>query len=83
MKIEKKFTFRSGKHINCIKHARYGNKIFVMISETPRVTDDRKYTYDRYMKNEKNSALGIIIAIVTAAAAISAAVYDVFVLTRT
>jgi hypothetical protein len=48
LKIEKKFTFRSGKHINCIKHERYGNKIFVMISETPRVTDDRKYTYDRY-----------------------------------
>ena len=48
LKIVKNKSYRSGKYINCIKHARYGNNIFVMISETPRVTDDRKYTYDKY-----------------------------------
>ena len=48
LKIEKNIPFRPGKNINCIKHARYGDNIFIMISETTKVTDDRKYIYDKY-----------------------------------
>ena len=47
-KIEKSIPFRSGKYINFIKHARYGDNIFIMISETTMVSDDRKYVYDKY-----------------------------------
>ena len=36
LKIEKKFFFRTGDLINCIHNARYGNNIFVMISETKK-----------------------------------------------
>ena len=48
LKVDKTISFRNGKHINCIKHARYGDNIFLMISETTKVTDDRKYIYDKY-----------------------------------
>ena len=48
LKVTKSKAFRTGKYINCIKHARYGNNIFLMISETPFVTDDRKFIYDKY-----------------------------------
>ena len=44
-KIEKSIPFRNGNYINFIKHARYGNNIFIMISETTKVTDDKKYIY--------------------------------------
>ena len=47
-KIGKSNPFRSGKYINFIKHARYGDNIFIMISETTMVSDDRKYVYDKY-----------------------------------
>ena len=48
LKIDKATPFRQGNYINCIKHARYGDNVFVMISETTKVSDDRKYIYDKY-----------------------------------
>ena len=36
LKIEKKFFFRNGDLVNCIHNARYGNNVFVMISETKK-----------------------------------------------
>ena len=48
LKVEKNVILRNGNNINCIKHARYGDYIFVMISETTKVTDDKKYIYDKY-----------------------------------
>ena len=48
LKIEKNIPFRQGNYINCIKHAKYGSNIFIMISETTKVTDDKKYIYDKY-----------------------------------
>jgi hypothetical protein len=47
-KIEKSISFRPGSYINFIKHAKYGDNIFVMISETTLVSDDKKYIYDKY-----------------------------------
>ena len=48
LKIEKKIQMRHGNYINCIKHANYGNNIFIMISETTEVTEDKRYIYDKY-----------------------------------
>ena len=47
-KIEKSISFRPGNYINNIKHAKYGDNIFIMISETTLVSDDKKYIYDKY-----------------------------------
>ena len=46
-KIKSK-PFRNGANINIIKNARYGDNIFILISETTKVTDDRKFIYDKY-----------------------------------
>lgn len=47
-KIEKSISFRPGNYINFIKHAKYGDNVFIMISETTLVSDDKKYVYDKY-----------------------------------
>ena len=44
----KTVPFRNGNNINIIKNARYGDNTFIMISETTKVTEDRKYIYDKY-----------------------------------
>ena len=48
LKIIKNSSFRNGSSINIIKNANYGDNIFIMISETTKVTEDRKYIYDKY-----------------------------------
>ena len=48
LKIEKHISFLPGNYINCIKNARYGKNIFVMISETTKLTEDKRYIYDKY-----------------------------------
>ena len=48
LKIEKKIQMRKGNYINCIKNANYGNNIFIMVSETTEVTEDKRYIYDKY-----------------------------------
>ena len=44
----KSVQFRNGNYINVIKNARYGDNTFILISETTKVTEDRKYIYDKY-----------------------------------
>lgn len=53
LNIENNVKLRQGNYINCIKNARYGDKIFIMISETTKVTDDKKYIYDKYNFHER------------------------------
>ena len=48
LNIEKKITFRNGDKINCIKNARYGKNIFVMITESTKITEDKRYICDKY-----------------------------------
>ena len=48
LKKVKSVPFRNGNNINIIKNARYGDNTFIMISETTKVTEDRKYIYDKY-----------------------------------
>ena len=47
LKIEKVNLIRDGDLINCIKQAKYGKNIFVMISETKKFTNDKKYIIDK------------------------------------
>ena len=48
LKVENVCHYRDGDLINCIKQARYGNNLLIMISLTKKVTQDRKYVYDKY-----------------------------------
>ena len=48
LKKVKAVPFRNGNFINIIKNARYGDNTFIMISETTKVTEDRKYISDKY-----------------------------------
>jgi hypothetical protein len=48
LKTVKNIPFRNGSNINVIKNARYGDNTFIMLSETTKVTQDRRYIYDKY-----------------------------------
>ena len=48
LKVENVCHFRDGELINCIKQARYGNNLLIMISLSKKVTQDHKYIYDKY-----------------------------------
>ena len=48
LKKIKSVPFRNGGYINIIKNARYGDNVFILISETTKVTDDKRYIYDKY-----------------------------------
>ena len=48
LKIENVCHYRDGELINCIKQARYGNNMLIMISLTQKISQDHKYVYDKY-----------------------------------
>lgn len=48
LKVENVCHYRDGDLINCIKQARYGNNLLIMISLSKKVTQDHKYIYDKY-----------------------------------
>ena len=48
LKVENVCHYRDGDLINCIKQARYGNNLLIMISLTKKVTQDHKYVYDKF-----------------------------------
>ena len=48
LKVENVCHYRDGDLINCIKHARYGNNLLIMISLTKKITQDHKYIYDKF-----------------------------------
>ena len=48
LKVENVCHYRDGELINCIKHARYGNNMLIMISQTQKISQDHKYIYDKY-----------------------------------
>lgn len=48
LKVENVCHFRDGELINCIKQARYGNNLLIMMSLSKKVTQDHKYIYDKY-----------------------------------
>ena len=49
LKVENVCHYRDGDLINCIKQARYGNNLLIMISLTKKITQDHKYIYDKYV----------------------------------
>ena len=48
LKVENVCHYRDGELINCIKQARYGNNMLVMISLTQKISQDHKYIYDKF-----------------------------------
>ena len=48
LKVENVCHFRDGELINCIKQARYGNNLLIMMNLSKKVTQDHKYIYDKY-----------------------------------
>ena len=48
LKVENVCHYRDGELINCIKQARYGNNMLIMISLTQKISQDHKYIYDKY-----------------------------------
>ena len=48
LKVENVCHYRDGELINCIKQARYGNNMLVMISLTQKISQDHKFIYDKY-----------------------------------
>ena len=48
LKIVNVCHYRDGELINCIKQARYGNNMLIMISLTQKISQDHKYIYDKY-----------------------------------
>ena len=48
LKVENVCHYRNGELINCIKQARYGNNMLIMISLTQKISQDHKYIYDKY-----------------------------------
>ena len=48
LKVENVCHYRDGDLINCIKQARYGNNLLIMISLTKKITQDHKYIYDKF-----------------------------------
>ena len=48
LKVENVCHYRDGELINCIKQARYGNNMLVMISLTQKISQDHKFIYDKF-----------------------------------
>ena len=48
LKVENVCHYRDGELINCIKQARYGHNMLIMISLTQKISQDHKYVYDKY-----------------------------------
>ena len=47
LKVNEVNIIREGDLVNCIKNAKYGNNIFVMISESKKFSNDKKYLLDK------------------------------------
>ena len=47
LKVNEVNVIREGDLVNCIKNAKYGNNIFVMISESKKFSNDKKYLLDK------------------------------------
>ena len=48
LKVENVCHYRDGELINCIKQARYGNNMLIMISLTQKISQDHKFIYDKF-----------------------------------
>ena len=48
LKVENVSFFRDGDLINCIKSAKYGKNLLIMISLTKKVTIDHRFIHDKY-----------------------------------
>ena len=48
LKVENVSHFRDGELINCIKQAKYGKNLLIMISLTKKVTIDHRFIHDKF-----------------------------------